>query len=286
MVRSTSGPTPSRSRPSRCAPRWQPPRSATTSSTGTPRCGSSRSGSRGCSAPPTALWTPTGSMGNLIALMSHLRRGDAFLAPAGAHVLDAELGTAAWLAGGMPRPMEHDAGPGQGLPDGGAPTPPVARALLLAAHDAAVRWRTPTTPQAAPSPHPRSTPPSRPPRGRAKLRVHLDGARLWHAAVALGVPARRVDRRRRHRPGLPQQGPRRPARLGRRGLGGVRRAGPPAAQDARRRRPAGRGRWPRPGSSRSIASTGSPRTTSGPPRSLRDCASAAGGRPPRRPTSS
>ena len=31
-----------------------------------------------------ALWTPTGSMGNLIALMCHLGRGDAFLAPDGA----------------------------------------------------------------------------------------------------------------------------------------------------------------------------------------------------------
>ncbi|MDT7638519.1 MAG: threonine aldolase, partial [Pseudonocardiales bacterium] len=60
-----------------------------------------------------ALWVPSGSMGNLIALMAHLNRGDAFLAPAGAHVLDAELGTAAWLAGGMPRPLPHDAGPGK-----------------------------------------------------------------------------------------------------------------------------------------------------------------------------
>ena len=49
-----------------------------------------------------ALWVPSGSMGNLIALFLHLRRGDRFLAPLGAHVLDAELGTAAWLAGGMP----------------------------------------------------------------------------------------------------------------------------------------------------------------------------------------
>src|SRR3954449_12064556 len=64
-----------------------------------------------------ALWTPSGSMANLIALMHHLDRGDAFLAPAGAHVLDAELGTAAWLAGGMPRPLEHDAGPGKVSPD-------------------------------------------------------------------------------------------------------------------------------------------------------------------------
>src|SRR5689334_24272686 len=63
-----------------------------------------------------AVWTPSGSMANLIALMSHLQRGDAFLAPAGAHVLDAELGTAAWLAGGMPRPLEHDAGPGKVSP--------------------------------------------------------------------------------------------------------------------------------------------------------------------------
>lgn len=60
-----------------------------------------------------ALWTPTGSMANLIALMSRLGRGEAFLAPQGAHVLDFELSTAAWLAGGMPRPLPHDAGPGK-----------------------------------------------------------------------------------------------------------------------------------------------------------------------------
>src|SRR3954454_9846285 len=56
-------------------------------------------------------------MGNLIRLMSHLESGDAFLAPDGAHVLDAELGTAAWRAGGMPRPLPHDAGPGKVSPD-------------------------------------------------------------------------------------------------------------------------------------------------------------------------
>lgn len=65
---------------------------------------------------PAALWVPSGSMGNLIALLAHLDRGDAFLAPAGAHVLDAELGTPAWLAGGMPRELAHDAGPGKVSP--------------------------------------------------------------------------------------------------------------------------------------------------------------------------
>ncbi|MCZ9339473.1 beta-eliminating lyase-related protein, partial [Streptomyces sp. TRM76130] len=46
-----------------------------------------------------ALWVPSGSMGNLIALCVHLDRGDRFLAPDRAHILDHEVGTAAWLAG-------------------------------------------------------------------------------------------------------------------------------------------------------------------------------------------
>jgi threonine aldolase len=135
-----------------------------------------------------ALWTPTGSMGNIIALMSHLQRGDAFLAPAGAHVLDAELGTAAWLAGGMPRPLPHDAGPGKVSPEavrraaGGGTGPYYAlRTTLLClenTHNAAGGTVT------APDEHAAVAAAAR----AAGLRVHLDGARLWHAAVALGVP--------------------------------------------------------------------------------------------------
>lgn len=134
-----------------------------------------------------SLWTPSGSMGNLIALMHHLGRGDAFLAPAGAHVLDAELGTAAWLAGGMPRPMEHDAGPGKVSPDAvrraAGSTGPyyTLRTTLLClenTHNSAGGTVT------APEEHVAVAAAAR----AAKLRVHLDGARLWHAAVALGVP--------------------------------------------------------------------------------------------------
>jgi threonine aldolase len=134
-----------------------------------------------------ALWTPTGSMANLIALMHHLDRGDAFLAPAGAHVLDAELGTAAWLAGGMPRPLEHDAGPGKVSPSAvrraaGAPGPYFTlRTTLLClenTHNSAGGTVT------APEEHASLAAAAR----AAKLKVHLDGARLWHAAVALGVP--------------------------------------------------------------------------------------------------
>jgi threonine aldolase len=134
-----------------------------------------------------ALWTPSGSMGNLIALMSHLRRGDAFLAPLGAHVLDAELGTAAWLAGGMPRPMEHDGGPGKVTPDAvrraaGTEGPYFAlRTTLLClenTHNAAGGTVT------RPEEHATVAAAAK----AAGLAVHLDGARLWHAAVKLGAP--------------------------------------------------------------------------------------------------
>jgi threonine aldolase len=134
-----------------------------------------------------SLWTPSGTMGNLIALMSHLRRGDAFLAPEGAHVLDAELGTAAWLAGGMPRPLPHDAGPGRVSPGAvrraaGAPGPYYTlRTTLLClenTHNASGGSVTPPEQHAAVVAAARGS----------KLAVHLDGARLWNAAVALGVP--------------------------------------------------------------------------------------------------
>jgi threonine aldolase len=134
-----------------------------------------------------ALWTPTGSMGNLIALMSHLSRGEAFIAPSGSHVLDAELGTAAWLAGGMPQPLEHDAGPGRVSPGavrraGSRDAPYFAlRTTLLClenTHNAAGGTVTPPEQHAAVVAAARG----------AKLKVHLDGARLWNAAVRLGVP--------------------------------------------------------------------------------------------------
>jgi threonine aldolase len=136
---------------------------------------------------PAAMWTPSGSMGNLVALMHHLERGDTFLAPEGAHVLDNELGTAAWLAGGMPRPLPHDAGPGKvsaaavRRAAGKAGPYYALRTTLLClenTHNAAGGAVT------APEEHAAVVSAAK----GAKLKVHLDGARLWHAAVALGVP--------------------------------------------------------------------------------------------------
>ena len=187
-----------------------------------------------------ALWTPSGSMGNLIALMSHLQRGDAFLAPAGAHVLDAELGTAAWLAGGMPRPLPHDAGPGKVSPDavrraaGTAGPYYTLRTTLLClenTHNAAGGTVT------APDEHAAVAAAAR----AAGLRVHLDGARLWHAAVALGVPPATLTVGVDTVQVCFSKGLGAPVGSAVAGSAEFVRGGAAAAQDARRRGPAGRG---------------------------------------------
>lgn len=137
---------------------------------------------------PAALWTPSGTMANLIALSVHLQRGDRFLAPRGAHVLSNELGSAAWLAGGMPEPLEHDAGPGRPAPETlaaaiGARGGPYysLRTTLLCLENTHNSTGGAVIP---PHEHAQLLSTAR----QAGLRVHLDGARLWHAAVALGLP--------------------------------------------------------------------------------------------------
>jgi threonine aldolase len=136
---------------------------------------------------PAALWTPSGTMGNLIALMIHLKRGDRFLAPRGAHVIGHELGSAAWLAGGMPEPLDWDAGPGR----------PSAGALRAATGAAGAYFDLRTTLLCLENTHNEAGGAVLPPdehcrlvatAREAGLAVHLDGARIWHAAVALDVP--------------------------------------------------------------------------------------------------
>ena len=136
---------------------------------------------------PAALWTPSGTMANLIALSTHLRRGDRFLAPRGAHVLVNELGSAAWLAGGMPDPLEHDAGPGRPTPQtlraavGGSGPYYTLRTTLLSLENSHTASGGAVIP---PEEHDQLVATAH----EAGLRVHLDGARIWNAAVALGVP--------------------------------------------------------------------------------------------------
>jgi threonine aldolase len=127
-----------------------------------------------------ALWVPSGSMGNAIALTLHLRRGDRFLAPRGAHVLGMELGTAAWLSGGMPEALETVTPETVRAAAGVAGPYYALRTSLLCLENTHNAAGGVVTPVAA---HRELVAVAR----EAGLRVHLDGARIWNAAVALGV---------------------------------------------------------------------------------------------------
>jgi threonine aldolase len=135
------------------------------------------------------LFTPSGSMANLVALMTHLGRGDRFYAVAGAHVLTHELGTSAWLAGGLPSELPWTVAPGVPGPetiDAAAAEEPAPAAYydlttklvcLENTHNHAGGTVIPraVADNLSDAVH------------RAGWSLHLDGARLWHAAAAQGI---------------------------------------------------------------------------------------------------
>ena len=134
------------------------------------------------------LFTTSGTMSNLIATLTHCRRGDEVIMGDQAHMFWHESGGGAALAGAQPRlvpngsqgridpldveaairPRNANRGPATTLVclenthnrcGGGALTPEETRKVAEAAHAAGAR-------------------------------VHLDGARIFNAAVALEVPAK------------------------------------------------------------------------------------------------
>jgi threonine aldolase len=137
-----------------------------------------------------ALFCPTGSMGNQVCLRVHARSGTEVIAEARSHVFTFEMGAIASLSGLMPRPVD-------------APRGVLSAALVAPAiqPDFSFRARTGAivventhniaggvvTPRAAvdgilalAAEH--------------RIPVHLDGARLWNAAVASGAPEREIAR--------------------------------------------------------------------------------------------
>jgi threonine aldolase len=135
-----------------------------------------------------ALFCPTGTQSNLVALMTHCQRGDEYIVGQDAHTYRYEGGGAAVLGSIQPQPLENAA-------DGGIPLPKIAAAIkpddahfarsrLLALENTIGGKVVPLAylREAAGFAH-----------GRG-LATHLDGARLFNAAVALGVDAREVCR--------------------------------------------------------------------------------------------
>lgn len=132
-----------------------------------------------------ALFVPTGTMGNEVAVMTHARRGDEVIVDVGSHIYDAEVGGLAVLAGVQARPLAGRLG-----------------RLDPAVVEAAVRPDDVHFPRTGllclEDPHNGAGGTVAPPDALAELAevahrhgfpVHLDGARLFNAAVALGIPA-------------------------------------------------------------------------------------------------
>jgi threonine aldolase len=132
------------------------------------------------------LFVPSGTQSNLLALMSHCERGDEYLVGADAHTYKFEGGGAAVLGSIQPQPIPHEADGTLALDKLAAAIKPVdphfARTRLLALENT---WHG----RVLPLDYLRAAGEFARTRG---LALHLDGARLYNAAVASGVPAREI----------------------------------------------------------------------------------------------
>jgi threonine aldolase len=129
-----------------------------------------------------ALFVPSGTMGNQIALAAHTQRGEEVIAPAGAHIYEYELGSMAVLSGLIPRLVPAP---------GGVPDPEAVRAAISPG-----RHQAPTGLITLENTHNKAGGTVVPlavagaigaVAREAGLPYHLDGARAWNAQVALGV---------------------------------------------------------------------------------------------------
>jgi len=135
-----------------------------------------------------AVFVPTGTMGNQIAVHLHTRPGTEVVGEAGCHIFNFEMGAMSVLSGAFPRPVAAA---------GGILSP----AQVEAAIQPAAGYRTTTSMVALENSHNlaggRITPVARMRELVAvakahSLPVHLDGARIHNSAAALGIPAAEI----------------------------------------------------------------------------------------------
>lgn len=135
-----------------------------------------------------ALFMPTGTQSNLCALMSHCERGDEYIVGQMAHTYRWEGGGAAVLGSIQPQPLTNQPDGTLALAEVEAAIKPddahFARTRLLALENTWGGHVLPTGYIEAATALAR----------RRGLATHLDGARLYNAAVASGVQAREIAR--------------------------------------------------------------------------------------------
>ncbi|HEY1339206.1 MAG TPA: GntG family PLP-dependent aldolase [Bryobacteraceae bacterium] len=135
-----------------------------------------------------ALFVPTGTMGNTIAVKLLTEHGQEVIADSRAHVLDYELSMVAWFSGCVIRAIQTEDG--------------------ILSWDEVKRWIRPLSPYSAPTGlvtienthnmHGGTVYPMRTVREicdgthERGLKVHMDGARIFNAAAATGVPVHEI----------------------------------------------------------------------------------------------
>lgn len=136
-----------------------------------------------------ATFVPSGTMGNLIGVAVNARRGEELIADAESHVFHYETAGAAAVCGVQIRPLATPAGvmaPDQiarAVRPRDDPHQPLSAAVTFEnTHNrhGGIVWPLEDLRAASDAAHERG------------LRVHLDGARIFNAAVALGVEAREI----------------------------------------------------------------------------------------------
>lgn len=137
-----------------------------------------------------AVFVPSGTMGNQIAIASHTAPGDSILAEDEAHILYYEVGAPAVLNGVIVRTIPTERGVVD--PDmiekrilkGSLHTPGTVLLCFENSHNRAGGTVTPLD-------HHRAY---RQIADKLGIKVHLDGARVFNAATALGVPVKEITK--------------------------------------------------------------------------------------------
>ena len=136
-----------------------------------------------------ALFVPSGCMGNLISLLSHCGRGDEILLGDRSHISLYEVGGVAALGGVHPRPLPNNNDGTisidlleKGIRQSDIHCPPTRLICLENTHNFC--QGSPITPQYMNE--------VREIADKFGLKIHLDGARIFNAAVALGVPVAKL----------------------------------------------------------------------------------------------
>jgi threonine aldolase len=137
----------------------------------------------------SALFVPSGTQSNLLALLSHCERGDEYIVGQLAHTYKYEGGGAAVLGSIQPQPIDFG-------PDGSLDLDQVSRVIKPDnIHFARTRLLCLENTQAGKVLPLAYLDQARALADRRRLALHLDGARVFNAAVKLGVPVDRISAR-------------------------------------------------------------------------------------------